>query len=490
MNDGDIRQILTGANPWWRAAARGDDPAAWAATHPLMVDRAKYDLNYRSTVLDDIAGAAPNGSLTVLTGPRRIGKSVALLDTVKSLCAAGQVDPRQIIHVPCDGMAARDLRRTLTLGRDATKAIDVPDPRPRVWFFDEISPIAGWTTVLKAGRDGTEFGTDTVVCTGSRWNSDDDVEGNLMAGRAGTAPGHRVRQLLPMTFREFCTATCTPFGEVAVVHPAILQGADSRAALENLSFLVDDLDLAWQNYLTCGGFPRAVFEHHSTGEVSEAYLRDLAAWLRADVDPEAARDSTLRMVAELSSRMTSPLNVRRTKEALDFSSRSALELRITRLINTHAALQCHQMDEQGHPVAGAQHKLYLTDPVLAWMPNRLSPGLDAPDMTQLNEAAVGVALARAIDALDEGRWVSRDTIGFARTGSGNEVDLAPVRVPTGGGSDTTTPIEGKWVDSGWRGESRTIQGKFGRGIIATKSILDLDSDVWAVPAPAVALLLE
>lgn len=52
-----------------------------------------------------------------------------------------------------------------------------------------------------------------------------------------------------------------------------------------------------------------------------------------------------------------------------------------------------------------------------------------------------------------------------------------------------TPIEGKWVDSGWKGETHTIRNKFGHGIIATKSILDLDGDIWAIPAPVVALLL-
>jgi hypothetical protein len=51
------------------------------------------------------------------------------------------------------------------------------------------------------------------------------------------------------------------------------------------------------------------------------------------------------------------------------------------------------------------------------------------------------------------------------------------------------PIESKWVDSGWRGEARVIDGKYGRGIMATKSMLDLEGDVWAVPAPLVALLL-
>ena len=34
------------------------------------------------------------------------------------------------------------------------------------------------------------------------------------------------------------------------------------------------------------------------------------------------------------------------------------------------------------------------------------------------------------------------------------------------------------------------QVKYGRGILATKSILNLDTDVWAVPAPLLALLLE
>jgi hypothetical protein len=54
-------------------------------------------------------------------------------------------------------------------------------------------------------------------------------------------------------------------------------------------------------------------------------------------------------------------------------------------------------------------------------------------MTVLTEMALGVALARAIDHLDEGRWVAGDTIGYARTGSGNEVDLAPVSVPSDAG---------------------------------------------------------
>jgi len=61
-----------------------------------------------------------------------------------------------------------------------------------------------------------------------------------------------------------------------------------------------------------------------------------------------------------------------------------------------------------------QAKLYLTDPLLAALPSRLRTGLPAPDMTRLTEMTIGVALARAIDDIEEGRW---------RTSGDREVDL-------------------------------------------------------------------
>jgi uncharacterized protein len=112
-----------------------------------------------------------------------------------------------------------------------------------------------------------------------------------------------------------------------------------------------------------------------------------------------------------------------------------------------------------------------------------------PDMTVLTENALGVTLARVVDTLDEGRWVAQDTIGYERTGGGKEIDLAALPVPISGRSEFTVPIEVKWIDQGWRGEARVLEGRHGRGVIATKSILDLDNPTWAIPVPLVALLL-
>ena len=488
MRDDEIRRTMTDANPWWRAAAAGTDPIAWTANHRLLRDRAAHDLGFRPQILDDIATGPVTDQLVVLTGPRRIGKSVTLIDTAAVLCARADVDPRQIIHFPCDGMRERDLRRALTLGRELTRSIDNDGQRPRIWLLDEVSAVTGWSAVLKAARDGTAMGDETVVATGSRWAANEDIEGNLMAGRAGTGPGRRRRLLLPMSFRDYLAAARPQLHRLDPIDLSRLQEPSVASSLEKVAFDVDAYDLAWQAYLTCGGFPRAVAEHSRTGDVSIGYMRDLAAWLRRDVDPDAAPESLPRLLDSLSRRASSPLNVTSTANDLGYSSREAFDLRLRRLIASHAALMCSRR-EGDKLVAGAQAKLYLTDPLLAWLPSRLRAGLTMPDMTKLTEIALGVSLARAIDQLDEGRWISGDTIGYARTASDNEIDLAPVPIPSAAGPVNTVPLESKWVDQGWRSEARTIDGKYERGILATKTVLDTSRRVWAVPAPLLSLAI-
>lgn len=488
MRDDELRLLLTNANPWWRAAA-GGDPVGWVDSHRLFRDRAVHDLGFRSRALDDVATGPVGNLLTVLAGPRRVGKSVTLLDTAATLCGRGDVDVRQVVHLPCDGMAARDLTRSFTLGRDLTRSVDHDQARPRIWLLDEVSSVPGWTAALKAARDGTAVGDDTVVATGSRWADNEDVTGNLLAGRAGTTNQRRIRQLLPMSFRDYVAVARPELHVLPVTHPSRLQASEVAHILATVAFDIDAYDRAWQAYLSCGGFPRAVAEAERDGIVSESYVRDLAAWLRADVDADAPAESVPLLLHELANRATSPLNITHAAERLGYPSKKVFDLRVTRLVKSFAALPCPRRDSNGFRVAGSQSKVYLTDPLLAWLPTRLRGGLSGPDMTALTETTLGVALARAIDTLQEGRWVSDDTIGYARTDRSKEVDLLPVAVPTAAGTATTTPIESKWVAANWRSESRVVQGKYGNGIVATKSILDTTTDTWAVPAPLVALLL-
>lgn len=74
-------------------------------------------------------------------------------------------------------------------------------------------------------------------------------------------------------------------------------------------------------------------------------------------------------------------------------------------------------------------------------------------MPGLSEVAPGVNLARAIDALVEGRWVADD-----------KIDFSPVRVPTEEGSGLTIQMESKWVNDGWRRHALVQEGRYGCGV--------------------------
>jgi uncharacterized protein len=490
MRDDLIRRRLSEANPWWAAATDGRDPASWAEHDLLLAARAKSDIGYRSAVLDDLATAPVGDTLTLLQGPRRVGKSVAVRDLIVRLCQRRDVDTRQIVNLACDGLTAQDVMRALKLGRELTRSVDSTGPRPRVWLLDEITQIKGWATTLKHARDNTLFGGDTVVATGSSWRPDEDVEGNLLAGRVGTAGLRRLRLQLPMTFREYVVAARPNLPLPPVVHPAALMSDPTMAALDAVAFAIDDYDLAWQAYLTSGGFPRAVHALETTGGHDLSFLEDLHAWLRRDVDPESTgQESIIHLLAALARRTASPLDRTATSAALGYASKTTFERRLARLVASFAAVWCPQRDDRGRPVSGAQAKLYLTDPILAWIPALLRSGLAAPDFTTLTEQALATAVARRLDDLEPGRWIAGDTIGYLRTGSGNEIDLTPVPAATAAGPRPTTPLESKWVDSGWRKEALTIEGRFTNGILATKTILDTGHPTWAVPAPIIASLL-
>lgn len=486
MRDDEIQARLREVNPWWRAG----DPCAWIHHDRVLRDRARYDLGYRSTVLDDVSSEVIDDKLVLLRGPRRVGKSVVIKDVAAALCGRQDVHPRQVIYLPADGMQAKDLRRTAVLGRELTRSVDHVEPRRRVWLLDEVTGIDDWTATLKYLRDNTAMGDDTVVCTGSSWSNTGDVERDLLAGRAGSTTGRRTRLLFPMRFRDVLAATRPELAAPGPLGAWRLQSPEARTIAEDLELASDDYDLAWQSYLTSGGFPRAVAEHTRDGSVSQSFLEDLAAWLHREVDHNAPPDSIPRLLSELQQRSTSPLNRRSTAEQLGYPSAQTFDVRLSRLIRSFAGMWCHQVDDSGTRIAGAQSKFYLSDPLLGWLGHHLRAGLPEPTMTALTETALAIATAISIDDMQPGRWISGDTIGYARTGKGNEVDLGPVPVPTSGQAEPTTPLEAKWVSQGWRAEARVVEGKYGRGVLATKNITDTRQPAWAIPAPVVALMLN
>ncbi|MDA8196751.1 MAG: AAA family ATPase [Actinomycetota bacterium] len=382
--------------------------------------------------------------LVVLRGPRRPGKSVLVKDTAIALCRRRSIDPRQIIYLAFDGMDSSDLRRALHLGRELTRSMK--DAR-RVWLLDEVTAITGWTKELKYLRDNTPFGNDTVVCTGSSWDATSNVERDLMAGRSGYRSEQRIRTLHPMSFREVIHATNRDIPTFEMVKPWDLQSPTALNIAESLEHFVNELDDAWQSYLTSGGFPRAVAESYTTGFVSDSFLEDLSSWLFRDIDPDAGVGSVPRLLASIESHSGSPLTRSKLVQELNYSDKNTFEVRLNRLSHAYAAIWCHQVDSDGNRFRGSQSKFYLADPLLAWIGHRLTPGSPSPDFSRV-----------------------------------------PIQSPDR--IMMSDPIESKWVANAWQGEARVIENYFSGGIVATRSITDTSKPSWALPAPVVALLLE
>ena len=481
MRDDDLRNLLRERNPWWRASAGGTDPVAWAVADPILKGAAGSGIDFDTDVLSD---AGPTGGLWVLRGPRRVGKSVALKRLAARFCSTHE--PLRLIYMAVDTFQAKDLRRAFTLGRALTAGAGAGDG-PRLWLVDEVTSVPGWERLVKELRDNTQLAHDGVVLTGSSAGGMLAAVQALGAGRTNVREPFRM--LLPMTFGEVVGATGAQVPVPNHLNVSDLQSLTARREIERLVPFADELDLLWQQYLESGGFPRAVGSAHRRGEVDGVFANDLLSWLSTDVIPGDPADSATELLTVLHRRSGSPLDVTNAADQLH-TTRDRLRLRLDRLVSTFGAIWCHQVNDDGNRRTGSQSKLYLADPLLARLPSLVDPTAQPPDFTRSTEASLGVAVARAINALHPSRYVEQRAVGYTRTGSGGEIDFAAVPIAVGSGRTVSCPIESKWVTDGWKGEARAVHGKYRRGIVATKNITDLSGPVWAVPAPVLALLLE
>lgn len=479
VRDDELRQRLRERNPWWRVRA-GGDRLAWTASDVTLTGLPSYNIDYDPPVFD---GLAP-GELCVLRGPRRVGKSVAMKRQIARLLADPHVEPQQLIYLAVSDFTSRDLRRALALGRALTRGAG---EQPRVWLFDEITAVPGWLQVIKDARDETQLARDTVILTGSSAYDLIEARSVLGAGRAGSGT-RRFRLLLPMSFRDYLHAARLDLPDTPVLTPDQLQSPRARDAILALEPFVDEIDLHWQDYCETGGYPRAVAEGLRDGAVSEAFCRDLVDWLAPDVTPDDPQETVLGLLEALAMRMAAPLDVSNTGAEIGLT-RERLKTRLNRLVNAIAAFWCHQVDADGRRIKGSQSKLYLADPLLARLPHLLDHAYALPGTPLLSEAALGITIARAIEQLHEGRLLEGISVGYARTGSGNEIDFAPIPLRVGGSRTASIPLESKWVSVKWRSEALTMENTHAGGLLATKSILDVDGHpTWAVPAGIVALI--
>ena len=476
MKRGEAQQTLVATNRWWR------DPKGWPMADPDLREASEAPFEFRADVLADLEV----GGLYVLRGPRRVGKTVAVKNAIRKLMDGG-VAPRCIIHMAVDGLRSRDLGGLV----DAAQAL-LPNRGPRYWFFDEITGITdGWPERIKWLRDNDAgFRSDTVVLTGSS-ASDLTAATKALAGRRGQAAAPD-RVLLPMGFRTFVdlVASESPPNLAASLPAAIadLTPRQLRELTEELTPWSDILVRAWELYLRVGGFPKAVAEFVADREVPRALQTSLLDVIHGDAFRRSrwSRPQTRDLLRRLTAGLCSPLNVQSLANDLG-DSQTAVRQRLNELREAFVVWPCHREVELRAKL-GAQHKLYFVDPVYAHLvgASEETPGAWSmtPDLPELSQQQLGLALVRACRRQDPGASPGDGLVLHHRTASRKEIDF----VGPGFGD---LAIESKYVDGGWRRAALTLKASRWRGIVATRSELDLsDEDVQAIPTAMLAWMID
>ena len=466
MRQGEIQQSLVAGNRWWR------DPKNWVRDDPDLREAAQAPFRYTAGVL---AGLAP-GSLTTLRGPRRVGKSVEIKRAIEALIAGG-ASPRCIVHVAVDGWRAADLGRLVNAAGQLTPA------GHRYWFIDEITGVKdGWPERVKWLRDNdAAFRADTVVLSGSS-AADLTAATKALAGRRGLG-GVPDRFLLPMGFRTFASlaegaAQRGPPKDIGPLAVAALTPRQIAHACQALAPWLDWLVSQWDAYLQVGGFPAALSAFLASRDAPEPLRRALLDIVHGDAFRKAdwSRTQTGALLQRIAAGLCSPANYAALADDLDVAQ-PTVRRRFAELREAFVVWPCHQ-EQRLRPKLNARCKFYFLDPIYARL------GGAPPDDSKLSQQQIGMALLRAEERARPGALVDFAAVLHHRSNTRREIDFV-------GPAFGELAIESKFVDGRWRRDAQTLAASPWRGVVVTRSELDLrDDDVVAVPAALLAWLVD
>ena len=242
-----IRTHLAELNPWWVAGGTVDaDLKDWP--------RRAYFAGFLRLVRESAVRRA-----VVVIGPRRVGKTVMLMQAIQSLLDAG-VTGTQILYAQLDGpmLAGESLDSLVKL---FTETHQHRTDRPLWIFFDEIQYLKDWEVHLKVLVD--QYKHIRFVATGSA------AAALRMKSRESGAGRFSDFVLPPLTFAEYLDF-CEQSNLIEEV-PGIDDGARAEFRAPN----IDKLNAEFVNYLNYGGFPEAV--------MSKAVRENPRRYLRQDI---------------------------------------------------------------------------------------------------------------------------------------------------------------------------------------------------------------
>lgn len=247
-----ISRLKAVDNPWW-----DERPVPEEWMYADLPHRAYFNA-FRSLCCESGVRRAP-----VLMGPRRVGKTVMLHQTIHRMIQDGW-NPRHILFASVD----TPLYTGLPLEAFVNILIELHDidrSTPFAVFFDEIQYLKDWEVHLKSLVDS--YPKARFVASGSA------AAALRVKSRESGAGRFSDFMLPPLTFAEYLAF---------IGREEELIGKDAAMSPFQLAY-IDQLNEEFVNYVNYGGYPEAV--------VSQDVRRDASQFIRRDiVDKALLRD--------------------------------------------------------------------------------------------------------------------------------------------------------------------------------------------------------
>ena len=255
-----------------------------------------------------------------------------------------------------------------------------------------------------------------------------------------------------------------------------------RDAAYRLAPWLDALVDAWEDYLRVGGFPQAIASHIRHRQPDASLQRALFGVISGDAFQRArlSDPQTTEMLRRLTRGLGSPLNSSRLARGVSVSLPTA-QRRIDDLRESFVVWPAYREDGL-RPNLRAQGKVYFTDPVYVPVGYRDARAIDE---TTLSEQQLGMALLRSSLRDGHSSYPDFDRVLYYRSATGTEIDFV-------GPDFRGVAIESKYCDGRWRRSAgRTLAASPWRGVVATRTELDLEEpEMAAAPTAMLAWLID
>jgi uncharacterized protein len=267
----EIAKSLQRDNPWW---SDKDFSEKQPAAHVRAYFKAFYTLALNWSVKRS----------TILLGPRRVGKTVMLLQLVQQALKDG-FDPSCILFASIDTplYGGTPFERLLTLFESQTNC---PIDSRRIVIFDEVQYLRNWETHLKVLTD--KFPNTKFIASGS------SAAALRLQSQESGAGRFTEFFLPPLNFAEFLA--------FQGVEEKLLSPIDQSAPRRFETNDIAAINRHFIDYLNFGGYPETVLNPEIRGNaqrfmgrdiIDKVLLRDLPSLYGIDNIPELNRLFTM-----------------------------------------------------------------------------------------------------------------------------------------------------------------------------------------------------